>query len=94
MLTIYCSGLGAVTNPPASGSAAAGGVGISNVQAQVSVTIGGRPAPVLSASLTPGFVGLYQVNVPFPSGVASGKAVPVIVTTANLNSNTATIAVQ
>jgi uncharacterized protein (TIGR03437 family) len=94
VLTIFCSGLGAVTPTPDSGSAAGSGSTLSNVQAQVSVTIGGKSAPFLFAGLAPGFVGLYQVNVQFPTGVASGNAVPVIVTTAGLNSNTATIAVE
>jgi len=92
-LTIYCSGLGAVTNTPANGSAASG-ASLSSVPAQVSVTIGGKSAPVLFAGLTPGFVGLYQVNVQVPTGVVSGNAVPLIITTANLSSNAATIAVQ
>jgi uncharacterized protein (TIGR03437 family) len=94
VLTIYCSGLGAVSNTPASGAAAGTGTTLSNVQATVSVTIGGQNAAVLFAGLAPGFVGLYQVNVQFPTGEASGNAVPVIVSTAGLNSNTATIAVQ
>jgi virginiamycin B lyase len=94
VLTIYCSGLGAVTNTPASGSAAGSGSSLSSVQAPVSVTIGGKSAPFLFAGLSPGYVGLYQVNVQFPTGVPSGNAVPVVVTTAGLNSNTATIAVQ
>jgi uncharacterized protein (TIGR03437 family) len=94
ILTIYCSGLGAVTNTPASGSAAGSGSNLSSAQAPVSVTIGGKSAPFLFAGLSPGYVGLYQVNVQLPAGVTPGTAVPVIVTTANLNSNTATIAVQ
>lgn len=94
ILTIYCSGLGAVTNTPATGSAAGSGSNLSSVQAQVSVTIGGKSAPFLFAGLSPGYVGLYQVNVQLPTGVTTGNAVPVIVTTANLNSNTAVIAVQ
>jgi uncharacterized protein (TIGR03437 family) len=94
VLTIFCSGLGAVTNTPASGAAAGSGATLSSVQGTVTVTIGGKSAPVLFAGLTPSFVGLYQVNVQFPTGVASGNAVPVIVSTAGLNSNTATIAVQ
>jgi uncharacterized protein (TIGR03437 family) len=94
ILTIYCSGLGAVTNSPVSGSVAGSGTDVSTVLAQVSVTIGGQSAPVLFAGLAPGFVGLYQVNVQFPAGVASGSVVPVILTTVNLSSNAATIAVQ
>ena len=94
ILTIYCSGLGAVTNAPTTGSAAGSGANLSNVQAPVNVTVGGKPAPFLFAGLTPGYVGLYQVNVQLPTGVTPGNAVPVVVTTANLNSNAATIAVQ
>ena len=93
ILTIYCSGLGQVTNTPADGAAAGSG-SLSNVHSPVSVTVGGQSAPFLFAGLAPGFVGLYQVNVQLPTAVTPGNAVPVIVTTANLNSNTATIAVQ
>jgi virginiamycin B lyase len=94
VLTIYCSGLGAVTDTPDTGSAAGSGSSLSSVQAPVSVTIGGKSAPFLFAGLSPGYVGLYQVNVQLPAGVTPGSAVPVIVTTASLNSNTVTIAVQ
>jgi len=83
-----------VTNTPANGSAAGSGNSLANVRAAVSVTIGGKPALLQFAGLSPGFVGLYQVNVQLPAGVTPGNATPVIVTTANLNSNTATIAVQ
>jgi uncharacterized protein (TIGR03437 family) len=94
VLTIFCSGLGPVSNTPASGSAAGGGNSMSQVQTTVGVTIGGKPATVSFAGLAPGFVGLYQVNVAFPTGVASGNAVPVVMTVANVSSNTVTIAVQ
>jgi uncharacterized protein (TIGR03437 family) len=94
ILTIYCSGLGAVSNTPASGAAAGSGTTLSSLQGTVTVTIGGQNAPVLFAGLSPGFVGLYQVNVQFPTGVASGNAIPVVMTAAGLKSNTATIAVQ
>jgi len=83
-----------VTNRPADGFAAGRGSSLSNVLAHVTVTIGGTSAPVSFAGLAPAFVGLYQVNVSLPAGVASGNAVPVIVSTANLSSNIATIAVQ
>jgi uncharacterized protein (TIGR03437 family) len=58
------------------------------------VTVGGQTAPFLFAGLAPGFVGLNQVNVQLPTGLTPGNVVPVVVSTANLNSNTATIAVQ
>src|SRR5580693_10029508 len=48
--------------------------------APVAVNIGGIPATVLFAGLTPGYVGLCQVNVIVPSGVTPGTQVPVPVT--------------
>ncbi len=73
-ITIYTSGLGAVSNPPADGTAA-GGSSLSQVSAGVAVAIGGIFAPVSFAGLSPGFVGLYQVNVQVPSGLGTNSAV-------------------
>jgi uncharacterized protein (TIGR03437 family) len=92
-LTMYCSGLGPVTNAPWDGAPPSGG-SLSYLQSSVTVTIGGQPANVLFAGLAPGFVGLYQVNLEIPAGVAPGNAIPVIITAAGINSNAATIAVQ
>jgi uncharacterized protein (TIGR03437 family) len=92
-LTLYCSGLGAVTNNPGDGGPASG-TELSYVQAPVTAAIGGQNATVTFAGLAPGFVGLYQINLEVPTGVAAGNAVPIVVSTAGLNSNTATIAVQ
>ena len=39
----------------------------------VAVTIGGQAATVLYAGLAPGFVGLNQVNVTTPAGLAAGE---------------------
>jgi pseudomonalisin len=93
-ITVYTSGLGRVYNTPADGAAAGSGGALAQVSGAVSVTIGGMMAPVSFAGLSPGFVGLYQVNVQIPSGLGANSGVPVVVTTANLSSNTATIAVQ
>jgi uncharacterized protein (TIGR03437 family) len=92
-LSIFCTGLGDVTNRPASGappSAAA----LASTTLTPSVTIGGVPAPVAFSGLAPGFVGLYQVNVQVPDKAPSGDAVPVVVTLGGVSSNTVTIAVQ
>lgn len=43
------------------------------------VTIGGQMAPVSYSGLTPGFVGLYQINTQVSSRVATGNAVLVSV---------------
>ena len=93
-ITVYCSGLGPVNNPPATGTAA-GGDPLSRTTTPVSVTIGGAAATNISfAGLSPGFVGLYQVDVQVPSTVAPGSAVAVKITQNGVDSNTATIAID
>ena len=44
--------------------------------------------------LTPGLVGLYQVNVTVPSGTPRGAAVPVFLQIGSVTSNSVAIAVQ
>jgi uncharacterized protein (TIGR03437 family) len=58
------------------------------------VTIGGVAVPSLFAGLTPGFVGLYQINVQLPNHIPSGDAVPVVVVAGGQTSNVASIPVK
>jgi uncharacterized protein (TIGR03437 family) len=92
-LQIYSTGLGAVSNTPRTGAAAVASP-LSSMIDNPSVTIGGVPAPVIFAGLAPGFIGLYQVNVQVPLGVAAGDAVPVMLSTGAIASNTVTISVR
>jgi 6-phosphogluconolactonase len=92
-LTIYCTGLGTVTNQPATG-AAAPLKPLSETITAPTVTIGGVPAKVTFSGLTPTYVGLYQVNVQVLAGVPSGSAVPLILSIGGQHSNTTTIAVD
>jgi len=83
-VVIYCTGLGAVTPAVALGLAA---TGPTSTVAPVSVMIGGQVASdVIYAGLTPGFPGLYQVNAVVPAGVATGDAVPVVISVAGKTS--------
>jgi uncharacterized protein (TIGR03437 family) len=80
-LVMYALGLGAVT-PSLTIANGTPSAPYEYAVAPVTVTIGGIPATVLFAGLTPGYVGLYQVNVMMPSGVAAGSQVPVTVSVA------------
>ena len=92
-VTIYCSGLGDVTNRPPSGAAASSNP-LSVTLAAPTVMIGGRPALVTFSGLAPGFVGLYQINAQVPADAPVGERVPLSVTQAGAQSNTVVIAVQ
>lgn len=76
LISIFCTGLGPVTNRPAEGVPAQANP-TSETLNPPTVTIGGIVASVDFAGLAPGFVGLYQVNVRVPSGASTGSAVPV-----------------
>jgi len=58
------------------------------------VTIGGKEATVSFSGLTPGSVGLYQVNAQVPAAAPKGAAVPVVITMNGWRSNTVTTAVK
>ena len=92
-LEIYSTGLGAVSNTPQTGAAATGSP-LSYVVNHPAVTIGGVAAPVVFAGLAPGFIGLYQVNVQVPPGVAAGDALAVVLSIGVIASNTVTISVR
>jgi len=103
-LVTYGTGLGRVQGPngeaePADGAAAPGNL-VYSTTADVTATIGGVDAIVVFSGLTPGLVGLYQVNIQVPAGVAAGSSVPLVITAtdpqtgATAQSNSVTIAVQ
>jgi len=67
VLIIFCTGLGAVSPTVASGVGAPAAEPLARVSTLPTVTLAGRSATVEFAGLSPGFAGLYQVNVRVPS---------------------------
>lgn len=92
-VVVYATGLGA-TDPPVGTGTATPLSPLSHVTTQVVATVGGRPATVEFAGLVPRFVGLYQVNVRVPAGVAPGNAVPLVLSQNGVAGNTVTMAVR
>ncbi|MCU1330294.1 MAG: repeat containing protein, partial [Bryobacterales bacterium] len=92
-ISIYCTGLGPVTNQPGTGEAASATT-LSGTIVPPTVTIGAVPAEVLFSGLAPGFVGLYQINARVPIGAPAGEAVPLVVSIGGAASNAVTIGVR
>ena len=93
VLITFCTGLGQVTNQPATGSAGPSGPLAVN-PTPPTATIGGLPATVLFSGLSPGFVGLYQVNLQVPANAPSGSSVPLVLTAGAQQSNIVSLAIQ
>ena len=90
VIVIFCTGLGEVDPPLASGTPA----GLHTTVTPVTVTIDGVDAVVQFSGMAPGFVGLNQVNVEIPAGVTPGPEVPLVLFQNGVPSNSVTIVVQ
>ncbi len=91
VVVLYATGLGRV-NPGA--TTGKGSDGAASVVNQVKVNIGGRVIDPDYAGLTPGYVGLYQVNFRIPADLVATGDVALKITEAGVDSNTVTIAVR
>ena len=85
----YLSGLGQTipttqTNAPAQ-------VPLPDLAQPPTISIGGKELPVLYGGWTPGFVGLYQINVQLSDDILTGVAVPVVVSAGGESSQTTAI---
>jgi uncharacterized protein (TIGR03437 family) len=92
-LIIYLVGMGATKPSVASGAVSPGPPTLATVTIQPKVTVGSQTANVVFAGLTPGSVGLYQIDFQVPSGTPSGN--PTVVVTQNgIAANSATLPVS
>jgi len=74
MVTLYAAGVGSVDTYIATGDRAPAGRLIRTTEIPV-VSIGADQARVVFAGLSPGFVGLYQINAILPVNLSSGQSV-------------------
>jgi uncharacterized protein (TIGR03437 family) len=97
-LIFYGLGFGQTTPAATEGIAVPGTASVSNCTMvfQTSVLPGAANVTATPSycGLTPGSVGLYQVNVTVPAGTPRGSAVPVYLTIGSASSNPVSIAVQ
>jgi len=93
IITFYASGLGAVAPATAAGQPGPSST-LSVVSVPVAASIGGLPATVTFAGLAPGYIGIYQVNVQVPQGVAPGVRDLVISSGGNASQSGCTVAVR
>jgi len=91
-LMMYLVGLGA-TNPSVASGMPAPSTTLAKVTNAPTVTVDKLPAKVIFAGLTPGFVGLYQINFQVPAGASSGE-VEVDVTQNGVAANPTMLAVS
>jgi uncharacterized protein (TIGR03437 family) len=77
-LVIYATGLGR-TSPAVDTGAAAPSSPLAAAMTQPSVTLSGLPLRVDYAGLTPGGVGVYQINVRVPGSLAAGSNLPMTI---------------
>ena len=79
VLIIFVTGVGGVSNPPATGAATADSP-LARARVTPVVTVGGEAAKVLFAGLTPGFAGLGQINIQLPESLATtGPTMPLVI---------------
>jgi adhesin/invasin len=93
IIVLYLTGQGPTSPPVPDGTGAPASPPFSMVLGQVAAQIGGKPAEVVFAGLTPGLVGETQINVRIPQGVDPGDR-PVFVTVNGVSSNAGSISVK
>jgi uncharacterized protein (TIGR03437 family) len=91
-LVIYLAGLGKTDNPVVSGEASPANPLARPLDTPV-LRIGGQQADIFFAGLTPGLVGLYQINFQVPESASSGTQ-ELVVEQSGVLSNLTTITIK
>ncbi len=92
VVILYLVGLGA-TDVPVAGGAASPVEPLAQVQVAPTLTVNGASAVVFFAGLTPGSVGLYQINFQVPTGAPNGD-LPLDVSQGGVSANPVSLAVH
>jgi uncharacterized protein (TIGR03437 family) len=92
IIVLYLSGMGA-TNPPVPTGSQAPSSPLALTAIQPQITIDGAPADVVFSGLSPGSIGLYQIDVRIPVGARAGD-LPLVVTQNGVASNPALVPVR
>lgn len=77
-IVIYLTGLGK-TNPEVESGMAAPANPLAQAVVKPVIFLGGRELPVEFAGLTPGEVGVYQINAQIPHDVPTGFSIPLVI---------------
>ena len=94
--TLYITGAGIVTPVIATGAAPSSGTALADLPKPAyaaAVTVAGLQAPIQFIGITPGLVGVMQINFQVPAGVAIGTQ-PVVVTINGISSAVASLTVR
>jgi len=84
VIVVFCTGLGAVARQG----------GLMVAQVPVNGLVQGAKWPAAFAGLSPGFIGLYQVNLPVPLTAPPGLNLPLAIQQGNVTSNTVQVSIQ
>ena len=84
VLVVYSTGLGAVAKQGQ----------LSVTTTAVTAVVNGQELAVQFAGLAPGYIGLYQVNVPIPAGTPPGLGISLTLKEGGQLSNTVAVALQ
>jgi uncharacterized protein (TIGR03437 family) len=83
VIILWGAGFGP-TNPAAPVGSDTPSIALYSTASPVTVTVGGLPATVYGAALSPGYAGLYQVAIQIPASLTDGDY-PVVATVAGAN---------